>query len=101
MLRKVLKYDLGAIFKLWLIMSITSLLLGALGGVALRVIMTPNPDLGATHFDGWDSIATMFLGISVIGIIAYMIITFIFVIYRYYQNFFTDEGYLTFTLPVL
>ena len=35
-----------------------------------------------------------------IAVIAYPILALILVLRRYYKNFFTDEGYLTFTLPV-
>ncbi|MDD5887484.1 MAG: hypothetical protein PUC71_08220 [Oscillospiraceae bacterium] len=37
--------------------------------------------------------------IYVLAIIALMIMTFIFLVYRFYKNFFTDEGYLMLTLP--
>ena len=98
MLRKVLKHDLGAIYKLWTILSISALVLGALSGVALRILMTPID--GAEHFTGYHVLSAIFLFIAILGIIAYILICYIFVIYRYYKNFFTDEGYLTFTLPV-
>lgn len=98
MLRKVLRHDLGAIYKIWVVISITCVALGAIAGVALRFLMTPVE--GPEHFTSYHAMAGMFFAIAVIGIIAYMVICFILVIYRYYQNFFTDEGYLTFTLPV-
>ncbi len=94
MLRKVLKYDLGAIWKIWLILSATSLVLGAVGGVCMRLI--ENPELNAAFFP----IVILGLILSFVGIIAYIVITSILIIVRYYNNFFTDEAYLTFTLPV-
>ena len=98
MLRKVLKHDLMAIYKIWIILSISCLVLGVVSGISLRVLMTPTE--GPQHFTPYHALAGIFFGLAIVGIIAYMIICFIFVIYRYYQNFFTDEGYLTFTLPV-
>ncbi len=98
MLRKVLKHDLKSIYKLWIVISVTALVLGTLGGVALRVLLTPTE--GPEHFTPYKALAAIFMLLAIIGIIAYFVICYIFVIYRYYQNFFTDEGYLTFTLPV-
>lgn len=94
MLRKVLKYDLGAIWKIWLILSATSVALGAVGGVCMRLV--ENPELNFAFFP----IVILGLILSFIGIIAYIVITSILIIVRYYNNFFTDEAYLTFTLPV-
>ena len=94
MLRKVLKYDLGAIWKIWLILSVTSVVLGAVGGVCMRLV--ENPELNFAFFP----IVILGLILSFIGIIAYIVITSILIIVRYYNNFFTDEAYLTFTLPV-
>ena len=42
----------------------------------------------------------LFVIFSVIALIAYSIGTWIVLLIRFYQNKFTDEGYLTFTLPV-
>ena len=94
MLRKVLKYDLGSIWKIWLILSVTSVALGAVGGVCMRLV--ENPELNFAFFP----IVILGLILSFIGIIAYIVITSILIIVRYYNNFFTDEAYLTFTLPV-
>ena len=41
-----------------------------------------------------------FLLCSVLSLFTACAVTLIFVFIRYYKNFFTDEGYLTFTLPV-
>ena len=94
MLRKVLKYDLGSIWKIWLILSVTSVALGAIGGVCMRLV--EDPELNFAFFP----IVILGLILSFIGIIAYIVITSILIIVRYYNNFFTDEAYLTFTLPV-
>ena len=94
MLRKVLKYDLSAIYKLWLILSATALGLSVLCGLFIRSLVLDSSDAAIRIF--------FLLGamLCIFGIMAYVIGVSITVIVRYYTNFFTDEGYLTFTLPV-
>ena len=97
MLRKTLKYDLNAIWKIWLILTVTVLGLSVLCGLGVRDIMVsigndePNPFM-------FFSIAVVI--ITVFTVSAYLLIIELLVLFRYYQNFFTDEAYLTFTLPV-
>ena len=43
---------------------------------------------------------TLLFTISVIAVVAGIFIALFIVMQRYYKNFFSDEGYLTFTLPV-
>ncbi|MBQ9749983.1 MAG: hypothetical protein IJV87_05315 [Clostridia bacterium] len=97
MLKKLLKYDLRAIFKYWWILAISSVGLSIIGGMCLYAL---------TNFIDTDPNALMImvavLGIvaTVIGLSAFLIVTEILIFVRFYKNFFTDEGYLTFTLPV-
>ena len=97
MLKKLLKYDLRAIFKYWWILAISSVGLSIIGGTCLYALM---------NFEDNDPNAIMILvavlGIvaTVIGLSAFLIVTEILIFVRFYKNFFTDEGYLTFTLPV-
>ena len=97
MLRKVLKHDLKSVYRLWIVLSVTALVLGVLGGISLRVLLTPAK--GPEHFTPYHALSGIFMTLAIIGIVAYLVICYFLVIYRYYQNFFTDEGYLTFTLP--
>lgn len=100
MLKKLYSYDFGAIGKkMWLF---TLILLGttAVGCGAVS----------ALNYIEWESfkIATgglmaglgMLVFLSYAAIIAYSVIAFVMIIARFYSNLFTDEGYLTFTLPV-
>lgn len=100
MLRKVLKYDLDAIWLPWVIMSVTTLVLSVISGFSLRALMMYDPMAAAEHFPSWMPMAVLALVITVIAIVLYSALSTIMVLVRYYQNFFTDEGYLTFTLPV-
>ena len=98
MLKKLLKYDLRAIFKYWWIVAIASLGVSLFGGVCVRVLdistKTPNPSFIVI------SLATIGLYLTIFVLPAFLAVTEIFVLIRLYKNFFTDEGYLTFTLPV-
>ena len=97
MLKKLLKYDIRAIFKYWWILAVSSVGLSLVGGMCLYALM---------NFEDNDPNAIMILvavlGIvaTVIGLSAFLIVTEILIYVRFYKNFFTDEGYLTFTLPV-
>lgn len=95
MLKKLLKYDLKSIFKYWWIAAIVSIGLSIAGGLAIS-ITTSDKDVPA-----FISVLVVFsILFAIIGIFAFPILTYILAYVRYYKNFFTDEGYLTFTLPV-
>lgn len=98
MLGKALKYDLKSIYKLWLLLSIIMLLLSAVCGVCLRIVMTPTDP--TEHFSNWMIFPILFIGIAIIAFGAYAVFSFVYPIMRFYKHFFTDEGYLTFTLPI-
>lgn len=95
MLKKLLKYDFKSMFNFWWIASIISLLLSLLGAFCIRVISSDRsfPPL-LTFF------SVISLIISVIGVTVFIIFSVVMIYTRFYKNFFTDEGYLTFTLPV-
>ena len=97
MLRKTLKYDLNAVYKIWLILTVTVLAISFVGGLSLRDIIVSS---GEEQFDAFILFSTFGLIVTVFSIAAYILIVELLVLYRYYQNFFTDEAYLTFTLPV-
>ena len=97
MLRKTLKYDLNAVYKIWLILTVTVLAVSFVGGLSLRDLIVSN---GEEHFDVFSILSTFGIIVTVFSIAAYILIVELVVLYRYYQNFFTDEAYLTFTLPV-
>lgn len=95
MLKKLLRYDLKSVFKYWWIAAIASIGLSAIGGLCLSIATTGKdvPPLIAVLI----VFAVIF---TIFGIIAFSILSLILVYVRFYKNFFTDEGYLTFTLPV-
>lgn len=95
MLKKLLKYDFKSAFKIWWIAAVTSLGLSFLGGYAVTLIRAPR-DLPQVV----DASAGLMLFISIFSLFAFAILSEIIILVRFYKNFFTDEGYLTFTLPV-
>lgn len=99
-MRKLLKYDLKAVFRLWWIFSAAALGAGVLGGLCLRVLLSGARARSVLLEQAVRSSATAGIIVFVMALGAYWLGTFILLIWRYYSHFFTDEGYLTFTLPV-
>lgn len=98
-MRKMLKHDLKAIWPVWRIVAPVVFVLSALAGAMVG--------LGYAEYKFFEPINGLFM-LSAYLIESYwpiilsafsMLIT-VLIVVRYYKNFFTDEGYLTFTLPV-
>ena len=96
MLRKLLKYDLKSMFKYWWIVALTSVVLSFAGGICNYITTSEKYDLPVSI-----SIFIVFTQLFVyLGLAAFPLISSVFIYIRFYKNLFTDEGYLTFTLPV-
>lgn len=107
MLRKLLKYDIKSIWRVWWIMAIVVVAAEIIGAFSLRgyagmsVLDTQalsNTEELMVTITGIMSFVGLMLCIFVV--FASFVVTEILVFIRYYKNFFSDEGYLTFTLPV-
>ncbi len=101
MLKKCLKHDLKAVWKYWWIIAILTVVMGAVGGVCIRI----STEISMMFYgDIWAELISLPFGaagmICMLGVFASILATLILVYIRYYKNFFSDEGYLTFTLPV-
>ena len=102
MFSKVLKYDIKAVGRLWWILAAVSVWFSVIGALALRFIIVTIDSVDNDSF----LISLMMIGAflllvgSMIVILSSPVLSQLIVYYRYYRNFFTDEGYLTFTLPV-
>ena len=97
MLSKLLKYDLRALFKYWWIVALSSVCLTFVGGISLKIFLYPTTNANTPLVT---VLAFFGLIVTVIGLSAFLMATEIFIYVRFYQNLFSDEGYLTFTLPV-
>ncbi len=95
MLGKLLKYDFKSVFKFWWIGAVSAFVLSLISGGCITVLRAER-ELPAVV----DASAIIVIVISVISLIAFFLLATILVFVRFYKNFFTDEGYLTFTLPV-
>lgn len=95
MLKKLLKYDFNAIFKYWWIGALTTLALSFVGAGCGTILETEKELPGSVTV-----FATIGMVLVVLSIVAFIIFSSLLVYVRYYKHLFTDEGYLTFTLPV-
>ena len=95
MLKKCLKYDLKSIFTFWWIGALTTIGLSLIASLSARQFFaTISEETDAFPWWAFICMASFFVGI------AYIILISILVYVRFYKQFFTDEAYLTFTLPV-
>ncbi len=95
MLGKLLKYDLKYVLKYWWIAAVTALALSFLGGGCIAVVESPRPVSQMVEV-----MVILLLVLIIFSQVAFSLLTSILMFVRYYKNFFSDEGYLTFTLPV-
>ena len=97
MFAKLLKREWKASCRLLSIMSLAALGVAVLEAVVFRMLITGAEPDRSGMVSG--TMVQMMLFLS-LAIVAYVIGVQIFLIVRFYKNKFTDEGYLTFTLPV-
>lgn len=95
MLKKLLKYDFKSVFKYWWITAISSFAVSIMGGLCI-IILDSEKKMPTVL----PVIAGIGVFVAIMGICAFWISAIIFIYTRFYKNLFTDEGYLTFTLPV-
>lgn len=112
MLKKCMKYDLRSFFKIWLIAAIVMLFISIIGGIGLGSFLGAIPEMEEMDTESSENLLPMILIIArmIIGIFSYIAVIYSLIIFasgtsimlyiRYYTHFFTDQGYLTFTLPV-
>ncbi len=100
-MRKLLKYDLRSMRTIFLIAS-ASLLIFALFGTACMKITTHYRY--AVKYSAQIGLLSTFaeigIGLTTVAFCAYITFMFILILRRFYTHLYTDQGYLTFTLPV-
>ncbi|HBJ18807.1 MAG TPA: hypothetical protein DDY70_03570 [Clostridiales bacterium] len=96
MLRKVFKYDMKSLRNIVLTMLVVLLSLGLLGfGIRMLIyrMISGETNLSVLGLYGlWV--------LTIVGVVGIAATAGILILYRYYKSVFTDEGYLTMTLPV-
>lgn len=95
MLSKLFKYDFKAMLRFWWIAALAVTGLSIVGGLSFTVI-TSDKVLPT----GVAIVLYLVLMLIYFAFIAFTILTTVSIFIRFYKNFFSDEGYLTFTLPV-
>lgn len=101
MLKKCLKYDFRSVFRLWWIMAVSMLGAAIVAGLGIRFFSqcAESPDVpeGLMVLSTFLMIGSIF---CILAMVMGMTVSFILVFWRMYTHFYTDEGYLTFTIPV-
>lgn len=96
MLGRLIKYDMKSVSRLGLPLSIIVLVAAIFGTAALKVVVNAPDNAPGIPI----VVCTTCVVAAVIAIFAYTVIVWVLLLRRFYTNMFTDEGYLTFTLPV-
>lgn len=103
MFSRLLKHEWRSNAGLLGLLSLAAGGIGILATVVLRILVNFSEDLMYTLGD-WAVVVMsalgMFLFFSVVALSVYAIAVQVILMYRFYKNKYTDEGYLTFTLPV-
>ena len=101
MLKKCLKYDFEAVLRTWWILAVSMLGAAVVGGLGIRFFsqcaVSPDVPEGLMVLSTFVMIGSIF---CLMAMIMGMTVSFILIFWRIYTHFYTDQGYLTFTLPV-
>ena len=103
MLRKLLKYDLKSTSRMmWtIILGVIILSILASASFTVNIRFSGGTVAGSPVFTQiLRTVSVLFTALSVLVICAASMAVIIMLAYRFYKNFFDNEGYLTFTLPV-
>ena len=98
MFAKLLKHEMKSTGGLLGLLSLGALAVGIIGGFLLRFNM--NADTYMETYEILSVVSTMALPVVFLSLIAYAIGGEIYLAVQFYKRKFTDQGYLTFTLPV-
>lgn len=101
MLGKLFKHDMRQISKVMFPFMILIFGTTILGTVALKFAREISYSFGDNLIrNALNSSLYIIFGFSAFALFAYAVLAVFLSVSRYYKNFFSDEGYLTFTLPV-
>jgi hypothetical protein len=94
MLGKLLKYEWKTSGKIFLGLNLYMIIITIMGIIMLSIGIT---DTGSNVFSAITSLLSAFY---ILSIFAISIAVFILLFYRFFKSLYTDEGYLTHTLPI-
>ncbi len=103
MLKKVFKYDFQAIKRYWWLMAILIPGVALVAALLMRHSISLISSSSASENPIVSMISTMEMLFSILALVLIFssaIVTQILIFIRFYKHFYSDEGYLTFTLPV-
>ena len=102
MLGKLIKYENRNVKKALLPLALGIILVSILGTIMLKISLftSENFQPGSVIATVLSTGSSLMLGFSILAIISAIFVAFFLIYQRYYRSMFTDEGYLTFTLPV-
>ena len=94
MFKKLLKRDLKYLTSVWWILAVVTLVANLIGAVCLRIAPFQTTPFFLLDF------AEIGIFVAIGTMIALVVLSIVRVIRRFSQNLFSDEGYLTFLIPV-
>lgn len=97
MLKKLLKYDFHAVFRYWWIILCTQVGVTAASALVLKFVVDTAEKESFGFLRGC---GICFLMVAAFAVFLAPLLSSLLCYFRFYKNLFTDEGYLTFTLPV-
>lgn len=101
MFLKLLKYKFNAQRNLYIILSAVALCMGAIGAMIIWLLLEHAADIETSILAGFAGFfGSALLMVIVYSLMAYTIAMTILLMFQFYKIHFSDEGYLTFTLPV-
>lgn len=98
MLKKLFKYDLRSIWRYFWIILVTVPALSLIASLLFRHALSLDTEKTAAKLVF--GIEMFVFVISLIAVIGSVVVTEVLLLIRFYKNLYSDEGYLTFTLPV-
>lgn len=96
MFAKLLKHEWKATWGILGVLSLCALGASAVGALMIRLLQT---QAGEEFFEPFQGVMIMMLMFIILGLVVYYFGANLVLYHRFYKNKFTDEGYLTFTLP--
>ena len=101
MLKKLLKYDWKSVSGLLLILHGILLAYTLIGRIGIAFGLSKYGDtLTGSVTEAYGIVSGIYILIYVFFIMAIMVVTGVYLAARFHKNLFSDEGYLTHTLPV-